>query len=54
MTGPYKVRETRQYTEVIYYNADGTEASRDTMLDDQSYDAEPPEPMTDEEIEDWL
>ena len=47
-----KARETRQYTEVIYYK-NGVEIGRDTLTDDHAYDCESPEPMTEQEIEDW-
>lgn len=47
-----KVRETRQYTEVVYYRG-GSEIGRETLNDDSTYDSKGPEPMTDEEIGDW-
>lgn len=47
-----KRRETRQYTEVVFYR-DGEEIGRETLYDDHAYDIEPAEPMTEEEIEDY-
>jgi len=43
---------TMQYTEIVYMK-DGEVIAREQLQDDQSYDAEDVEPMTDEEIEDW-
>ncbi|WP_161580506.1 hypothetical protein [Subtercola vilae] len=54
MTAPYKIVETRQYTEVVYYNADGVEVARETQNDDFSWDTSEPEDLTEQEIEDWL
>ena len=50
----HKVRETRQYTEIVYYDDDGNEVGRETMSDDHSYDSGPPEELTEQEREDWL
>ena len=50
----YKVIETRAYTEVIYYDDNGDEVARETLNDDHSYDAGPPEELTDDERMDWL
>lgn len=47
-----KVREIRQYTEIVYYR-DGDEIGRVTLNDDLTYDIEAPEPMTLEEINDY-
>lgn len=52
MTEYTKQRVTMQYSEVVYY-ADGVEIGRDELNDAHSYDADPREPMTEEEIEDW-
>jgi len=47
-----KQRVTMQYTEVVYFK-DGEEIGREVLNDDHSYDAESPEPMDEQEIEDW-
>ena len=40
-----KVREIRQYSEIVYYR-DGQEIGRDTLQDDLLYEREPVELMT--------
>jgi hypothetical protein len=50
----HKIRETRQYSEIVYYNDEGDEVGRDTISDDHLYDTDAPEPLTDDEREDWL
>ena len=45
-----KQRKTMQYTETIYFK-DGEEIAREQLNDEHTYDSEPPEAMTDEEIE---
>ena len=50
----HKISETRQYTEVVYYDDDGNEVGRETMSDDHGYDSGPPEELTEQEREDWL
>ena len=47
-----KVREIRQYSEIVYYR-DGQEIGRDTLQDDLLYEREPVELMTQDEIEAW-
>lgn len=50
----HKIRETIQYHEVVYYNDDGEEVARERIHDDSSYDADPPQELTEQEREDWL
>jgi hypothetical protein len=50
----HKIREIRQYSEIVYYDDEGYEVGRDTMYDDHLYDSEPPEELTDQEREDYL
>ena len=50
----HKVKEIRQYTEVVYYDDDGHEVGRVAVSDDDLYDTEPPEVLTSDEREDWL
>lgn len=52
MTAPYKVIETRQYTEVVIYDAAGTEVARERQFDNHLYDSTDRVPLTDDEIED--
>lgn len=54
MNRPYKIENIMQYTEVVYYNADGDEVAREERNDIHTYDTLPRVPLTDEEIEDWL
>jgi hypothetical protein len=49
----YKIIEQRMYTEVVFYNDDGTEAGRETHFDDHLYDSSGKESLTDSEMEDW-
>lgn len=51
---PYKIRNTMQYTEIVYYAGDGVEVGRERVHDDHTYDASSPEPMTEQEIDDWI
>lgn len=53
MSEPYKIIEQRQYTEVVYYDGDGEEVARDTLLDDHLYDASGQHPVTPDELEDF-
>ena len=50
----HKIVETRQYTEVVYYDDNGDEVARDHQNDDHLYDDAPPVELTEEEREDWL
>ena len=52
MTHYTKQRVTMQYTE-IQYLWDGEIIATEVLNDDHSYGAEPAEPMSEEEIEDW-
>lgn len=54
MGSPYKKVETLHYTEVVYYDDDGKEVTRVRNHDDHLYDESGPEPLTDEEREDYL
>lgn len=47
-----KQRIVMQYTEVWFYK-DGDLIATDRLNDDHSFDSDSPEPMTDQEIEDW-
>lgn len=51
MGEPYKEAVTRQYTEYVYYDADGNAVGWERMEDDHAYDAGPRIPITDEELE---
>lgn len=51
---PYKKRHTIKYTEVVYYDSDGAEVARDRIHDDHTYDIDAPEPLTQQEIDDWI
>jgi len=48
-----KRRDTMQHTEVVYLK-DGEEFWREEMFDVVTYESTREEPMTSEEIEDWL
>jgi len=52
MSGYTKQRNIMQYTEVVYYK-DGAEVAREALHDDSVYEADPREPMTEQEIQDW-
>ena len=52
MSGYTKQRNIMQYTEVVYYK-DGDEIALEMLHDVSMYDADPLEPMTEQEIEDW-
>jgi len=54
MTGPYKIRHTMQYSEIVYYSATGVEVERERVHDDHTYDSGEPEPLTEQEIADWM
>lgn len=54
MAGPYKVRETMKYTETVYYDEDGNVVGRERNHDDWTYAADPPEPLTESELEDYF
>jgi len=47
-----KQRVTMQYTEVVYMK-EGVEFGREELYDAHMYDSEKPEPMTEQEVEDW-
>lgn len=53
MNEPYKVVETMKYTETVYYDADGEEVARERNHDDWTHDSTSPEPVTEEELEDY-
>lgn len=53
MTHYTKQRNIMQYSEMVYY-ADGIEIARDQLNDVVTYDADPMEEMTEEDIEDWV
>lgn len=52
MSAPYKVKETYQHTETVYYSEDGFEVHRERSMDDGLYDEDLPEPLTADEMED--
>jgi len=55
MTGRgFKEVRVMQYTETVYFNAAGEEIGREHGNDDTWYDGGDREPMTDDEMEDWL
>ena len=51
---PYKVAVIMQYTEVVYFNAEGEEVARDRRSDDHSYDEGPQESLSLDEIDDYF
>lgn len=51
---PYKVESIMQFTEVVYYSADGEERFRRELYDVSVYDSGPPIELTEEEIEDYI
>jgi hypothetical protein len=53
-TGPYKIRHIMQYTEIAYHAADGAEVERERLEDDTWFDSKSPEPLTEQEIDDWI
>ena len=54
MAKPYKETHTMQYTETVYYDADGVEIARERNHDDHTYDSSPAGDMTAQEIEDYI
>lgn len=50
----HKIREIRQYSEMVYYDDDGNEVARERVYDDHLYDTEAREELTDQEREDYL
>lgn len=54
MDKPFKIDEIRQYTESVYFDADGTEVHRERNYDDFWFDSGEPEPLTDDEMEDFF
>lgn len=51
---PYKIRNTMQYTEVFYYDGAGNLVDTERHQDDHTYDSAPPEPLSQQEIDDWV
>lgn len=49
----YKQRHIIQYTEVVYYDADGNEVGRDELQDAHTYDVLDAEPLTEDEALDY-
>lgn len=54
MAEPYKIVETRQYTETTYYNGDGVMVEQVENYDHHGYDVSDPMPLTDEERHDYI
>ena len=53
MTEPYyKVREKHMHEEIVYYDGDGVEVGRN-IGDSMLWDSDEPEPMTEDEAEDY-
>lgn len=50
--GGFRQRVTMQYTEEVYYDADGVEIARNRIYDDSTYDIGPMEPMSADELAD--
>lgn len=51
--GPYKVVQAFQYTEVVYFDADGTEVGREKQNDTMLYDQARPAELSEQERADW-
>ncbi|KJL45581.1 hypothetical protein [Microbacterium trichothecenolyticum] len=55
MTGqPYKTQERYLYSETVYHDADGNEVGRERAHDDAWWDTAASEPMTEQEIADYI
>lgn len=54
MSRPMKTVERFMYSEIVYHDEDGTEVARERLYDDAWYDTAETEPMTEEEIEDYI
>lgn len=53
MDAPYKRAHKFMYTEYIYYDASGNEIGTRRLYDDELYDWDISEPLTDDELEDF-
>lgn len=51
---PYKIDEVMQYTETVYYDANGEEVERVRNFDDCWYDSGPQKPLEDWERADYF
>lgn len=51
---PYKERQVYQFSEWVYFTADGQEVERERVYDDHLVDIRETEPMTEQEIADFI
>lgn len=51
--GGFCQRVTMQYTEEVYYDADGVEIARERIHDDHTYDTGPMMPVSADELADY-
>lgn len=53
MSKPYKVETIMQYTEIVYYDAEGWVVGTDRRDDDHAYDEGPRIEISEEELAEW-